>query len=230
MRRLLAALLLLGLAVPAPAANSVKLSAEYSVLRAGQAIGEIKETLAIADGQYRLESTTVPVGVLAIFVKETIKKISSGTHDGGGFRPQQYSYQRSAKPKKNLEARFDFAKQTASFTFDGRTESQPLPERLQDLLSLGYQLRYWPKEQDSLRLPVSNGKKITEYNLQRAGEETLDVPAGSFHTTRYTREPNGDSDGITVWISDQLAAPIKIAIEEKKGAYTEQVLTRFTSE
>lgn len=230
MKRLLITALLLGLAAPALAANNVKLSAEYSVTRSGQAIGEIKETLEIASGQYRLESTTIPVGVLAVFVKETLKKTSSGTHDSSGFHPQQYSYQRSAKPNKNLDAHFDRVKQTASFNFDGRTETQPLPEQLQDLLSLGYQLRYWPKEQDSLRLPVSNGKKITEYLLQRAGEEQLSVPAGSFHTTRYTRERSADSDGITVWVSDKLAVPIKITIEEKKGAQTEQVLTRVTSE
>lgn len=230
MKHLLITALLLSLVAPALAANNVKLSAEYSISRAGQAIGEIKETLEIANGQYHLESTTIPVGVLAVFVKETIKKTSSGTHDSSGFHPQQYSYQRSAKPNKNLEAHFDRDKHIASFHFDGRTETQPLPEQLQDLLSLGYQLRYWPKDLDSLRLPVSNGKKITEYDLLRVGEEQLSVPIGSFHTTRYTRERSADSDGITVWVSDKLAVPIKITIEEKKGAQTEQVLTRITSE
>lgn len=230
MKRLFTALLLIGFAIPALAASGAKLSAEYSVTRAGQAIGEIKETLAIADGQYRLESTTVPVGVLAIFVKEVITQISSGTHDGNGFQPRQFSYRRSAKPSKNLEARFDWEGKAAHFDFDGKSESHALPEQLQDRLSLGYQLRYWPKAQDSLRLPVSNGKKITEYNLVRGGEEMLSVPAGSFHTTRYARERTPDSDGITVWVSDKLAAPIKITIEEKKGAHTEQVLTRVTSE
>jgi len=229
-KRLLASLLLIGLTVPALAANGTKINTEYSVTRAGQAIGEIKETLAIANGQYHLESTTIAVGVLAIFVKETIKQISKGTHDSNGFHPQQYNYQRSTKPNKNLEAHFDWDKHTASFNFDGKTESQPLPELLQDRLSLGYQLHYWPKAQDSLRLPVSNGKKITEYNLQRTGEEQLSVPAGTFQTTRYTRERSADNDGISVWFSDKLAAPIKITIEEKKGAQTEQVLTRVTSE
>ncbi len=233
MNRLLAALLLFACAVPALAASEAKgskLSVTYSISRAGQAIGEIKETLEIAKGKYRLESTTIPVGVLAIFVKETIKKVSSGTLDSAGFRPQQYSYRRSAKPKKNLDAQFDWGKKTATFNFDGKSEAQALPEQLQDLLSLGYQLRYWPKGQDSLRLPVSNGKKITEYDLLRSGEEQLNVPAGSFRTTRYTRERTADDDGITVWVSDKLAAPIKITITEKKGAHTEQVLTRVTGE
>ncbi len=230
MNRLLAALFLTLLITPALAANGTKLKATYSITRVGQAIGEISETLDIAQGQYRLESTTIPVGVLAIFVKDVIKKSSSGAYDGQGYHPQQYSYQRSTKPQKNLDAHFDWKKHIATFNFDGKTESQALPEQLQDLLSLGYQLRFWPKAQDTLRLPVSNGKKITEYHLQRAGEEMLTVPAGRFQTTRYTRPYSPDHDGITVWVSDKLAAPIKVAIEEKKGVETEQVLTRVTSE
>jgi hypothetical protein len=230
MKRIVCALLCLGLSLAALPAHASKLNVEYSVNRAGQAIGDIKESLEIDNGQYRLQSTTIAVGVLAVFVKDTITEISSGKHDGMGFHPRQFSYRRSAKPKKNADAQFDAEKQTATFHFDGKTESQALPEQLQDRLSLGYQLRYWPKAQDTLRLPVSNGKKISDYTVMRAGEEMLRVPAGNFRTTRYTRARTPDHDGITVWVSNQLAAPIKIVIEEKKGAQTEQVLTRVTGE
>lgn len=230
MNRLLVILLLFGLTMPAMAAHETKLDTTYRITRAGEPIGEVTESLEIAKGQYRLESTTIAVGVLAIFVKDVIKKTSTGLYDSHGYRPQQYSYKRSTKPQKNLDAHFDWEKHTASFNFDGRTESQALPEQLQDLLSLGYQLRFWPKAQASLRMPVSNGKKITTYDLTRVGEETVTVPAGTFHTTRYTRERTPDNDGITVWVSDKLAAPVKIVIVEKKGAETDQVLTRVTSE
>ena len=112
----LTALLLLGLNSAALADNPTsKLQATYSITRAGQAIGEVSETLAISKGQYRLESTTIPVGVLAVFVKDVIKKTSSGRYDRLGFHPEQYTYQRSTKPKKNLEATFDWKKQTNLF-------------------------------------------------------------------------------------------------------------------
>ena len=77
---------------------------------------------------------------------------------------------------------------------------------------------------------MSNGKKITTYNLVRGVEETITVPAGSFLSTRYTRELSADDEGISVWYSEKLAAPIKIIVEEKKGVLTEQVLLRVTSE
>ena len=230
LNRRLALLLSFILTAPALAADTTKLNATYSITRAGQPIGEIKETLEIAQGQYRLESTTIAVGVLAVFVKETIREISAGTYDSNGFRPQQFSYQRGTKPSKNSEARFDWEKHSATFNFSGKTESEALPPQLQDRLSLGYQLRYWPKAQDSLRLPVSNGKGISEYNVLRVGAEVVTVPAGKFHTTRYTRERTKDHDGISVWVSDKVVAPIKIVIDEKKGAQTEQVLTHIASE
>lgn len=230
LNRLFTALLLLGTVIPALAASPTKHSVRYSITRAGQPIGEIQETLELANGKYRMESTTKSVGVLAIFLKETIREISAGTYDDNGFRPQQFAYQRSAKPGKNADAVFDWEKHTATFNFGGKTESEALPAQLQDRLSLGYQLRYWPKAQDSLRLPVSNGKGISEYLVQRVGAETITVPAGVFQTTRYTRERTKDHDGISVWVNDKIAAPIKIVIEEKKGAQTEQVLTHVTSE
>ncbi len=228
--RLLTALLCLGLTLPALAASPTKLNVSYSITRAGQPIGEIQEVLEINGGNYRMESITKSVGVLAVFLKETITEISAGTIDANGFHPQQYTYRRNAKPGKNAEAKFDPEKQTATFNFSGKTESEALPSLLQDRLSLGYQLRYWPKAQSSLTLPVSNGKGITDYLVQRSGEETVSVPAGKFQTTRYTRERTKDHDGVSVWVNDRIAAPIKIVIIEKKGAQTEQVLTRVTSE
>jgi Protein of unknown function (DUF3108) len=230
MKLRLALLCLLLLNLPAWAASPSKIHSVYSVQRAGQAIGEIQETLTLSSGHYRLESSTIPVGVLAIFVKDIITQTSSGMYDESGFHPQQYTYQRSTKPQKNLDARFDWEKKTALFHFDGKSESQAMPEHMQDRLSLAYQFRYWPKAQDTLRLPVSNGKKITAYNLVRTGEETISVPAGSFRSTRYTRELSADDEGISVWYSEKFAAPIKIIVEEKKGVLTEQVLLRVTSE
>lgn len=236
MNRTFVALIVMSLAIPATAApplphnRTSKLSAFYNVNRAGQTIGEIKETLEIMSGQYRLESTTIPVGVLAVFVKENIKQTSSGTHSASGFRPQQFSYHRTKKTSKNIDAHFDWSSQTATFNFDGKTESQPLPKQLQDRLSLAYQFHYWPKGKNKLVLPISNGKGITEYTVVRAGEETLTVPAGRFQTTRFTRARTADDDGITVWVSHKLAAPIKITVEEDKGVLTDQVLTRIMSE
>ena len=225
-----ALLCLLLLNLPAWAASPSKIHSVYSITRAGQAIGEIQETLTLSPGHYRLESSTIPVGVLAIFVKDTITQTSSGMYDETGFHPQQYTYQRSTKPQKNLDARFDWEKKTALFHFDGKSESHAMPEQLQDRLSLAYQFRYWPKAQDTLRLPVSNGKKITAYDLVRVGEETITVPAGRFLSTRYKRELSADDEGISVWYSEKFTAPIKIIVEEKKGVLTEQVLLRVTSE
>lgn len=227
--RTLLVLLLTVLSGPTLAAPT-KFSAVYNVLRAGQIIGEARETLEISHNQYHLESTLTPLGIVAVFVKETFKQISDGEIDKSGFHPQQYAYQRSLKTDKNIEAHFDWKTKIATFKFDGKSESQPLPALLQDRLSLFYQFKYWPKNKTTQRLPMSNGKGITDYTIIRAGEETLTLPAGTFHTTRYVRERTPDDDGIMVWVSDKLAAPVKIVIDGKKGEQTEQVLTHVTSD
>ena len=198
----------------------------YSVSQGKEIIGEIQETLNVDGQRYKLESKTTPKGVAAIFVKDTILMRSEGDYSASGFRPERFEYHRSTKPKKDATARFDWAGKTAEFAYEGKTESQALPESLQDRLSVLYHFRFLPKPSKTLTIPVSNGKKIENQLFNRAGEETLTLPIGKVKATRYVRERTPDDDGITLWISEQWAAPVKIMVTSKKGGQTEQVLKR----
>ena len=198
----------------------------YSVSQGKEIIGEIQETLSIDGQRYKLESQTTPKGVAAIFVKDTILMRSEGDYSASGFRPQRFEYHRSTKPKKDATARFDWPGKTAEFAYEGKTESQALPELLQDRLSVLYHFRFLPKSSKTLTLSVSNGKKIENQLFNRVGEENLTLPIGKIKAMRYVRERTPDEDGITLWISDQWAAPVKILVTSKKGGQTEQVLKR----
>lgn len=197
----------------------------YSVSQGKEVIGEIQETLTLDAQRYKLESKTIPLGVAAIFVKDTITMSSEGGYGASGFQPERFEYHRSTKPKKDAIARFDWSGKTAEFSYEGKTESQALPELLQDRLSALYQFRFLkpPKTQT---IPVSNGKKIENQLFKYSGEETLTLPIGKIKTMRYVRERTPDDDGIALWINEQWAAPVKIVVTSKKGNQTEQVLKR----
>lgn len=220
-----AAALLLASPLPAWAAP-VQSTFTYAVSQGQELIGEVQETLTLDGQRYKLESKTTPKGVAAIFVKDTILMSSEGGYSSNGFRPERFEYHRSTKPKKDAAARFDWAGKTAEFAYEGKTESQALPESLQDRLSVLYHFRFLPKPSKTLTIPVSNGKKIENQLFNRAGEETLTLPIGKVKATRYVRERTPDDDGITLWISEQWAAPVKILVTSKKGGQTEQVLKR----
>lgn len=198
----------------------------YSVSQGKELIGEIQETLTIDAQRYKLESKTTPMGVAAIFIKDTILMRSEGEYSPGGFRPERFEFHRSAKPKKDAIARFDWTAKRAELSFDGKTESHALPDLLQDRLSALYQFRLLPKPPKTLTLPVSNGKKIENQLFKYNGEETLALPIGKVKAMRYVRERTPDDDGIALWISEQWAAPVKIVVTNKKGGQTEQVLKR----
>ena len=213
------------LTLPAWAAP-VQSTFTYVVSQGQELIGEVQETLTLDGQRYKLESKTTPKGVAAVFVKDTILMSSEGGYSSNGFRPERFEYHRSTKPKKDAVARFDWVGKTAEFAYEGKSESQALPESLQDRLSVLYHFRFLNKSSKALTIPVSNGKKIENQLFNRAAEETLTLPIGKLKTTRYVRERTPDDDGITIWMSEQWAAPVKIMVTSKKGGQTEQVLKR----
>lgn len=212
------------------AAQAAQFKAVYHVLRAGQIVGEAQETLETKGKDYQIESKITPLGVVAIFVKETFKQSSAGQLTAAGLRPTEYAYERSQNSDKNIRARFDWNSKIATFEYEGKTETAPLPPLLQDRLSLFYQFKYWPKNKTNLRIPMSNGKGISDYVIVKGAEETLKLPAGEFRATPYTRERTADDDGVSVWISPKYPAPVKIVIDGRKGERTEQVLVRVTQD
>ena len=198
----------------------------YNITQGKEIIGEVQETLSIDAQRYQLESKTTPQGVAAVFVKDMITMKSEGGYSAQGLRPERFEFRRSAKPKKDATALFDWAAKTAEFSYEGKTESQALPEQLQDRLSALYQFRFLSKPAKTFTLPVSNGKKIENQLFKYQGEETLTLPIGKLKALRFVRERTPDDDGIAIWISEQYAAPVKIVVTSKKGNQTEQVLKR----
>lgn len=218
-------MLLSSIALSSLAAPSVS-TFIYSVTRGKEVIGEIHEALSIDGQRYKLESKTIPLGVAAIFIKDTITMSSEGGYSASGFKPEQFEYHRSTKPQKDAIARFDWAAMKAEFAYEGKTESQALPDALQDRLSALYQFRFMKKPPKTMNLPVSNGKKIENQLFKTMGEDTLTLPIGKIKAMRYTRERTPDDDGITIWVNEQWAAPVKILVSGKKGGLTEQTLQR----
>lgn len=198
----------------------------YSVSRAGQEIGETKETFEQGNGRYRVESTSVPKGAVAVFVADTFRIISEGESSAKGLRPQHFEYHRSTRPNKAVITDFDWPNKRLTARFEGKTETHPLPDNAQDRLSAIYQLRYWPKDMAKQSLPITSGKEVKTLLYKRIGDETVKTPLGTFRAVHFARDRTPDDDGIHLWVSDKFPAPVKIVLEDKKrGTKSEQVLT-----
>jgi hypothetical protein len=99
---------------------------------------------------------------------------------------------------------------------------------MQDRISLMYQFMFMSPKSALLTVDMSKGKKVTQYEYLRSGEEALSTKAGAFQTVRFTRKRTPGDDGTEVWLAmDKFLIPVKVVIEEEKGGRMEQVLTKL---
>ena len=86
------------------------------------------------------------------------------------------------KPKRDVDATFDWEQGVIHSTFEGERSRIPLPRDTQDRLSLMYQFMKVTGRQGTVRVPMSNGRKVDIYTYRLVNEERLVTPAGEFDT------------------------------------------------
>ena len=230
MTKLLAVLCCLWMGA-ALAAAPHQIAATYSLTKQGQQIGTVTESFKQAEGRYQIESVTSAIGVYALFMKGTIRLISSGDVTGHGLRPRHFEHHRAADPAKTVLADFDWEKMNLTHSFDGKTESVALEPGAQDRISLMYQFMFTPPGKQDLRLFMTTGKKLNLYHYKLAGEEKITTPAGQFKAVHLVKQRTGDEDGTEIWLAKKRHFfPVRIIIEEHNGGKLEQNLTSLTFE
>lgn len=228
MKRLLLAILLATLAEAPLAALPQQVTATYSLSRNGQEMAQVVETFSQSKGKYQIESVTSAVGIYRVLTGDSIKLLSSGLVTKSGLQPLHFEHHRGSRADKKIVADFDWRRRQATFMHDGNTETAPIPPGMQDRISLMYQFMFISPKTASLDIEMTNGKKVTQYEYVRSGEETLTTKAGTFRTIRFTRKRMPGDDGTEVWLAkDKFQIPVKVVIEEDKGGRMEQVLTQL---
>lgn len=205
-------------AVPAP------FRAEYVALRNGEDLG--RTTLALADnhdGTWTLTSETRGTSGLAKLADVHIVETSHFRwHDG---RPEaiEYNYrQDSAIKSRTRHAAFDRAKNAVDVEEGGKAYHYAIEPDLIDrqavTLALAADLMRGAKAFD-YKVAVMDHVEAMRY--ERAGSETLSVPAGTFETVLMRRIGEAGADRKRVarsWFSEKLGwMPVQIEQTEKKG-------------
>lgn len=226
--RTLALLLLALLACPALAAPPRSITATYQLNKGGQQIGVMSETFRQTDDRYQLESVTTATGVYALFAKGKIRLLSSGDVTPAGLRPSHFEHHRGADAKKNILADFNWDKHTLTLAYDGKSENAELKPGTQDRISLLYQFAFQPPRGEEIALHMTTGRHLNLYRYKVVGNETLTTPAGRFETVHLVKLREGDEDGTEIWLAkERHYFPVRIVIEEHKGARMEQEITRL---
>jgi hypothetical protein len=229
--RALIALLLCCSAPALLAAPPARIDASYDVSTKGVKIAEIKERFIRTGNQYRIESITKPVGLLALFKPDTLQVISEGEITRQGLRPLHFIYKRSQETLKNTEASFDWNQSALMLSDRYGQRFEPLPAGTQDRLSVQYQFRYltFLRDRKEVTMRITNGSKIDTRLYSIHAKQIVDVPLGNLEALYLSTPPQETAWKTEMWLSTENGNfPCKIVLTEDNGDKLTQVLTALS--
>ncbi|MGB5261285.1 MAG: DUF3108 domain-containing protein [Gammaproteobacteria bacterium] len=207
-------------------------SVTYEVSRGALTIGTARLALTREPGGgYHYESHSWPARLIGLFSKDRLHETSSGQLSEGGLRPDQYHYLRTGGDKERVaHLTFDWDTNTVVNNVAGSRWKMSIPDGTQDKLStrLGMMQALGRGETD-FAFDVADGGILKQYRYRILGRETLELPAGTFHTVKVT-ELRGDERRRTwIWCAPALNyLPVKIFRQENDDAEYTSYLAGFS--
>ena len=222
---------LIAIAMPCAAATPAPqtISAGYDMFRNGMHIAVMSETFEAKDGSYRITRDSEAVGLLALFIREPLRVVSSGRLTASGLQPQFFEGKRNDADPRRARADFDWPAMQLTLTRDGKTDTLNLPPATQDLLSAMYQFMFI--ELETLRrfeLSMTNGRKLDHFLYTINHGVEIDTPIGRMTTIHLVKQHHPDASGTEIWIAPQHRnLPVKLLILDESGTRTEQIITKL---
>jgi hypothetical protein len=204
---------------PEPAPRAIRnlpqqIALTYSVQSGeeGFVLGQSIYSGWIRDGRYSLTSVTEATGITAIFVSGKITQRSEGSLTAEGLQPDKFWGEKGKQVQPPV--RFDWLNRLLMLPA-GAVE---LPAQTQDLLSFAFHLAMRVQENDAAwELPVTNGKKLRNYQFQVMGWETIGISGGRLEALRLQGSRSGEGS-LDVWLAPARHwLPVRIRTLDQKG-------------
>jgi Protein of unknown function (DUF3108) len=222
------AVMLLAAAFACSAATSVpqSVSASYNIYRNGLHVGVMDETFEVNNDEYRIVSDTRAVGLLALFLRQPARFVSSGRLTGSGLQPLRFEGKRSDDDPRRVRGEFDWQAGQLTIEHSGQTEKLPLPRGTQDRLSIMYQLMFLGSEkQPRMEIAMTNGRKLGRYQYTAQPGVEIDTALGRLTTLHVVRQHKADENDTEIWLSPQHRfLPVKVLLDEDGTRYEQLVI------
>lgn len=209
----------------------LKLSLTYDVSYNGVVAAELTDVLEHDGKSFSLTSEGRGKGIGALLYRGAAKRSCRGEVTSAGLRPLEYRDQRGDKPA--AVARFDWNRKTLTQEHEGRSETTNMVPPLQDRLSFLYNYAFQSSPDlrpgKEIRITLTDGRGLTQFQYKVAGREVLKTPAGELETVHLVKQRDNQEDkGTEIWFaSGRDYLPVRILVIEKDGARIDQVLTRI---
>ncbi len=207
--------------------------ATYELSRGSMKIGNSSIELSNgANGSYTYKSRSWPVRWVAWFLKDKLYETSRGRITAAGIRPDNYHYQRTGG-RKEREANLTFNWKTMSVqnNVEGSMWEMDIPagtlDKLVSQLGMMYALA---RGETDITFNIADGGKLKEYHFKVVGEETLELPAGTFETVKITRLREDNKRETFVWCAPALHyLPVRIWQRETDDAEYQSDLETYST-
>jgi hypothetical protein len=189
-------------------------------------VGRTVQTWELSDDGYRLSSESETSGLAGIFVRQRLEYESRGRLTAAGLQPLEFTTLRIRSGESDsATALFDWDANTAAI--GNPQQSVALPAATQDILSFMYQLGLAPLVPGSIRVPITNGWKLEQYQLEVGAEEQLDTPMGTLKAVPVRQAHERGKETIEVWLAPEYRLlPVRIKFFNRDGEFSgEQVVT-----
>jgi hypothetical protein len=202
--------------------------ARYEVRSGRLKVGTMTRRLTRQDGQgYRFESRMESSGLFALVANGHIEETSEGHLTADALQPRFYAYRRLTRKKpRETEIEFDWNSGRISTTAQGqRWQMAAVPGTLDKLVYQLALMRDLERGTQELRYQVADGGRLKAYQLERAGEETLEILGQSVPTVKvmYTRQ--GSQRRTVLWCAPNFDyLPVRIEYRERDGRTTTATL------
>lgn len=199
-----------------------------SVEARGFTVGEGRDVFEHDGETYRVVSEARTAGIARALKRVEEKRESRGEVTGQGIRPASFRQERTGKAGKS--ASFDWSEGTLSLSEGADREIVALPPDTLDQTSLPYAFVFVPPPREGrFRVHVTDGRRLTAYDIQFVAQERIDTPLGKLDTLHYRKVQSGDDKrGFEFWLSMQHNnLPVRIRIVEKDGTAFDSNVTRL---
>jgi hypothetical protein len=217
---------LLALAMTSVAAAPRSVTATYSALVNGIAIGAVTERFEAEGGTYRITSDTQPVSLAALVRRQPLRFASHGRLTPAGLQPVRFEARRNAGEAPQLTADFHWSTGQLVLRREGNAQTLPLPAGAQDRLSIMYHFMFAPLDTARhVEFAMTNGRKLDRYRYRVAGEPQIDTPLGRLKTVHLVKERDPGDTAAEIWLSPQHGRlPVRLIVTERNGIRFEQLI------
>lgn len=214
-------------AIAATVPNRVEM--DVSVEARGITVGEGHDVFEHDGKRYSVSTTARTAGIARLLKNVEEKRESRGAITDAGLRPQSFQQQRTGKaPNK---ASFDWERKELTMDEGGQIEKVALVPNTFDQTSLAYAFVFVePPRGGTLHVNVTDGRKLSAYDVVLVGREKLETPLGTLDTLHFRKvQPPDDKRGFEFWLSlDHFRLPIRIRIVEKDGTAFDSNVTKIS--